>query len=335
MAQLVPAQGQRRLPVNGTTQAGGETMNGTRTVLAMVAAAVLALPSAAMADWPMYGHDLANTRNAGDEGPAPDQVASLKPAWTFKADEGDFTGTPAVAGGVVVAGDHGGVVYGLDAVTGKKLWSQDVGAPVNGSAAIDLDAHGGPTAYVPVAQPDAPHLVAFSLNDGTKRWDTVLTKQPGSSMYGSPAIWNGTLFVGTSGNNTDDSTARGSVLAIDGATGTIRWRTYTVPEGRDGAAVWSTPAIDTATGRLYVGTGNNYHEPTTDTGDAMLALDAGTGRILSHFQATAGDSFSGGDNPLGGPDHDFGASPNLFTAADGRALVGEGQKSGVYWALDR
>lgn len=309
-------------------------MNGTKAVVALMAIA-MAVPAAARADWPMYGHDLSNTRNAGGEGPARPEIASLKKAWEFKASEGDFTGTPAVAGGVVVAGNHGGKVYGLDAVTGKQLWSHDVGAPVNGSAAIDLAAHGGPAAYVPVAQPDAPHLVAFSLRDGAKRWDTVLTKQAGSSMYGSPAIWNGTIFVGTSGNNTDDSTARGSMLAIDGASGAIRWQTYTVPPDRDGAAVWSTPAIDTATGRLYVGTGNNYHEPATETGDAILAMDAGTGAILGHFQATPGDTFSGGDNPAGGPDHDFGASPNLFTGADGRALVGDGQKSGVYWALER
>lgn len=154
-------------------------------------------------------------------------------------------------------------------------------------------------------------------------------------MYGSPALWNGTLFVGTSGNNTDDSTARGSVLAIDGASGAIRWQTYTVPPGADGAAVWSTPAIDTATGRLYVGTGNNYHQPVTENGDAMLAMDAGTGAILAHYQATPGDSFSGGDNPAGGPDYDFGASPNLFTGPDGRDMVGEGQKSGIYWTLER
>src|SRR5207237_6128511 len=40
------------------------------------------------------------------------------------------------------------------------------------------------------------------------------------------------------------------------------------------------------------------------------------------------------DNPAG-PDYDFGASPNLFTAPNGQLLVGAGQKSGTYWAFDR
>lgn len=35
-----------------------------------------------------------------------------------------------------------------------------------------------------------------------------------------------------------------------------------------------------------------------------------------------------------GPDFDFGSGPNLFRLASGRWLVGIGQKSGVYWALD-
>jgi hypothetical protein len=56
--------------------------------------------------------------------------------------------------------------------------------------------------------------------------------------------------------------------------------------------------------------------------------------MLGGFQATANDTFAA-DNPAGGPDYDFGASPNLFAAADGRKLVGEGQKSGTYWTLDR
>src|SRR5205807_1537720 len=124
------------------------------------------------------------------------------------------------------------------------------------------------------------------------------------------------------------------VVAIDEKTGRVRWQTFTVPPGSDGAGVWSTPAIDTATGRLYAGTGNNYHNPTTDTEDSIIALDAPTGAIVGKYQATSGDSFSLPDNPAG-PDFDFGASPNLIAGPGGQQLVGEGQKSGTYWALDR
>src|SRR4051794_3798943 len=307
---------------------------GAISVVAALAFAASVAAGPAYGDWPVYGHDLSNTRNAGGEGPAPADVPSLAKAWSFDSDTGDFTGTPVVADGVLVAGDQGGTIYGLDAVTGKKLWSHDAGAPITGSAAIDLAAPGGALAFVPIAEQGKPRLVALSLHDGTKRWEAVLTDQEASSVFGSPVYWEGRVYIGTSGPNNDDSHARGSLVALDERTGALDWQTFTVPPGRDGAAVWSTPAIDTATGRLYVGTGNNYHEPTTDTGDAMLALDARSGAILAKYQATPGDSYAP-DNLTSGPDHDFGASANLFDGPDGTPLVGEGQKSGIYWALDR
>ncbi|MEA2427137.1 MAG: hypothetical protein QOF37_765 [Thermoleophilaceae bacterium] len=309
---------------------------GSSTAAAAIAcAALLALPASAAADWPVYGHDLANSRNAGGDGPPASHVGSLSRAWTFNAPLGDFTGTPAVAGGVVVAGTYDGSIYALDAVAGKVLWSKHVDAPVNGSAAIDLGAPGGAAVYVAVAKLGAPRLMALSLSSGATRWETVLTSQANSSVYGSPVFWKGKLYIGTSGPNNDDARARGSLVALDEGTGKVKWQTFTVPPGADGAAVWSTPAIDVATGRLYVGTGNNYHAPTTDMEDSILAMDAATGQILGHYQATNGDSFSAVDNPTGGPDYDFGASPNLFDGPNGRRLVGEGQKSGTYWALDR
>lgn len=300
---------------------------------ALMGAVLLAVPAAAAAGWRLYGHDLSNSRNAKAAGPSPGQVRSISKAWTFKSPTGDFTGTPVISHGVLVAGDNGGTVYALSAATGKLLWSKKVGAPVNGSAAIDPHAGHGGAVYVPVAQPGGPRLVALSLKHGRTRWDATLTKQDSSSVFGSPVYWRGKVFIGTSGPNSDDSTARGSVVAIDRDTGAVRWRTFTVPPGADGAAVWSTPAIDKATGRLYVGTGNNYHAPATAAEDSILALRTGTGRIVGHFQATAGDVFSP-DNPAG-PDLDFGASPNLFTGPGGKKLVGEGQKSGTYWALSR
>jgi polyvinyl alcohol dehydrogenase (cytochrome) len=122
-------------------------------------------------------------------------------------------------------------------------------------------------------------------------------------------------------------------VALAEASGHVRWRTFTVPPGHDGGGVWSTPAIDTVTGRLYVGTGNAYHQPAADTTDSMMVLNASTGAILGHFQGTSGDTFAA-DDPLG-PDADFGASANLIAGPSGQSLVGEGEKNGTYWALDR
>jgi polyvinyl alcohol dehydrogenase (cytochrome) len=292
----------------------------------------LAVPPQATADWPLYGHDIANTRDGGTEGPVPADVPTLDRAWRFTSSS-DFTGTPVVADGLVVAGDFAGHVYAIDAVSGDLRWKHDLAQPINGSAAIDLHAPSGPTVYIPLQQVGSPRVAALSLRDGKVLWKTVLTHQPTSSVYGSPAVWKHNLYIGTSGPNGDNSTARGTVVSLKGATGAVRWRAYTVPPGDDGGAVWSTPAIDPATGTLYVGTGNAYHAPAANTTDAVLALDAATGQVLAHYQATPGDVF-GADNPLG-TDADFGASPNLFESSSGQKLVGMGAKDGNYYALDR
>jgi polyvinyl alcohol dehydrogenase (cytochrome) len=299
-------------------------------------AVLFVFPALAMGDWPTYGHDLSNSRDANGDGPAASGVASIHQAWAFKSPNGDFTGTPVVAGGILVAGTNLGSIFALDAVTGKVRWSKEVGQPINGSAAIDPNAHGGGVALVPIAQVGDPQLLALSLRDGSVQWKAALSNQPSSTkadVYASPVYWKGAVYIGTSGPNGDGSTARGSVVALDEATGKLRWRTFTVPPGDDGGPVWSTAAIDPATERLYVGTGNAYHAPAADTTDSIMALNAATGQILGHFQAIADDTFSP-SNPAGA-DLDFGSSPNLLQAPNGQALVGEGNKNGTYYALDR
>lgn len=79
----------------------------------------------------------------------------------------------------------------------------------------------------------------------------------------------------------------------------------------------------------------------------MMALDLDTGAIkwanrLQGYDAwTVACSSGGTTNPNcpdpAGPDYDFGQGPMLFTAnASGtsRQLLGAGQKSGIFWALD-
>lgn len=307
-----------------------------RTCALLIAFALFVPAAAGASDWPSYGKDLANSRNGGTDGPSPSQVTSLSQAWRFDTSDGDFTGTPVVAAGTLVIGSSGGSIYALNKATGQPLWSRDVNQSINGTAAIVPDPrspHGG-LLYEPIARTGSPHLLALGLRDGAVVWDTVLTDQPTSNAFGSPTVWNGTVYMGTSADSGDNSTARGSLVALDAKSGRVKWRTFMVPPGSDGGPVWSTPAVDPATGRVYVGTGNAYHPPAAPNTDSIVALDAKSGTILGHFQATPNDVFSGNGNPAG-QDADFGASPNLLTGPGGQALVGEGQKNGVYWALDR
>ncbi|WP_246111133.1 PQQ-binding-like beta-propeller repeat protein [Terrabacter aerolatus] len=163
-------------------------------------------------------------------------------------------------------------------------------------------------------------------------------------------------------------TFRGSMLALDLVTGRILWKTYLTPEGFPGVAVWgSSPAIDTKRGSVYIATGNNYDAPQSvltcvaaagsnadaqaaclpadDHFDSILALDLRTGAVKWATRALPFDAWTVScifGNPANcpqpsGPDYDFGQAPALFSVSVSgkpRDLVGAGQKSGDYWALD-
>jgi polyvinyl alcohol dehydrogenase (cytochrome) len=160
---------------------------------------------------------------------------------------------------------------------------------------------------------------------------------------------------------------RGSIVALDEKSGAMRWKTFDMPDnggqvgGYSGGAIWQPPAIDPKRGMLFAGTGNNYTAPAAveacqnatptancsaadDFFDTALALDLKSGQIKWSKKLQSIDTFTGtcgfgaGRPTPGNPncpvpdsqDFDFGgAGPNLVGN-----IVGFGQKSGIYWALD-
>src|SRR3712207_5647110 len=68
----------------------------------VVALAAAAMPAPAAADWLIYGKDLANSRNAGTDGPSAAQVPNMEQEWRFDAPTGDFTGTPVTSKGLLI-----------------------------------------------------------------------------------------------------------------------------------------------------------------------------------------------------------------------------------------
>ena len=245
--------------------------------------------------------------------------------------------TPAISGDTLVIGNQGpfgggGKVLGIDKNTGALRWATQVedhpAAIITQSATI----HAG-VVYIGVASQE-------------EALSAVVPDYPCCSF-------------------------RGSMAALDLRTGKVLWKTWTAPEGYSGTAVWgSSPAIDTRRGSVYIATGNNYSVPpdvlqcvadhvgnpdatraclaADDFFDAIMALDLRTGQIRWATRALPYDAwtvdcipfFGDGDNcpEPAGPDYDFGQAPALFQARDARGrnqdLVGAGQKSGKYWALD-
>jgi polyvinyl alcohol dehydrogenase (cytochrome) len=247
--------------------------------------------------------------------------------------------TPAVTGNKVIVGTQGSILAGggpggkmlaFDKFTGALLWS------------TQLD----------------PHFAAIITQSATVFGGRVFVGVA-SQEEALAAFVPGYVL-----------SFRGSMLALDVDTGEILWKTLMAPPGYTGNAVWgSAPAIDTKRGQLYIATGNNYSVPpavlacvaahtdpveraaclpANDYFDSIMALDMRTGAIRWATRALPYDAWTVdcipffGDGDLcpdpAGPDYDFGQAPALYSAKDGKGrpveLVGAGQKSGQYWAVD-
>jgi polyvinyl alcohol dehydrogenase (cytochrome) len=240
---------------------------------------------------------------------------------------------PAVVGNVVYVGDqNGGNLSAVNATTGAPIWTTRV------------DAH--PFAILTAG----PLVVNGVVYQGVASAEEGVATDP----------------------NYPCCTFRGSIVALNASNGAILWKTYTVPDnggvpgGYSGGAVWgTTPAYDAASNTLFATTGNNYTVPQTvkdceaaggtasacldpaDHIDSVLALNAATGAIkwatgtqgFDDWNVSCIPGFDPHNCPSNpGPDYDFGSGPNLFTIknASGKKqlVVGAGQKSGQYWALD-
>jgi polyvinyl alcohol dehydrogenase (cytochrome) len=286
--------------------------------------------AAAGAGWPVYGHDLANSRlNPHETQIDPSTVARLTPGWTMDGLVG-VTGTPTVVADVAFFGDWSGSVRSVEVATGDQRWATSIGGMVVGAPAVDADA---------VYAATGNKLFRLARATGAVQWQVETNEHPLSQISASPVVVDGLVLQGTASAEVvlprDEYTFRGTIGAYDVATGREVWRLYTTPGDATsgaGAGIWSTPAVDMDRGLLYVGSGNTYAAPTAPLADSILAVDYRTGEVRWSTQFTNPDVFSAG-NP-GGKDADVGASPNLWTSG-GRDLVGAGDKAGSYHALDR
>ena len=287
-------------------------------------------------EWPLYGYDLNGSKASTAAGLDAQSAASLAPLWQVST-EGPVSATPVIAAGVVYAGSYDGNLYAFDLYSGESVWTYATGAAVpEPNLGIDLGITGSAAvAAGMVYVGDAAAVVhAVDAATGAAIWTNPVETQPNASIWSSPIVWDGLLYIGVA-SIAKEVGFRGSVVALDVATGEVAWQTYMVPEGADGAGVFAVPAIDTERGVLYVGTQNAYSPNPAPYGDpiSIVALDAATGETVWVFNAPPGGGETAPVDDVG-----FSASPNLFTATiDGveRDLVGEGQKSGDYWALDR
>src|SRR5262245_58626663 len=77
-------------------------------------------------DWPMFGQNRANTAaNEAESNISTRNASQLKPKWTLTTG-GDVSARAAVVNGVVYFPDWGGILWAVNADTGRVIWSHQL-----------------------------------------------------------------------------------------------------------------------------------------------------------------------------------------------------------------
>lgn len=305
------------------------------------------------------GYDSENTRNALSIIDS-ENVSQLRLNFTY-ANEGvtEIRGASAVTAQAIffIAGDE---LLAINRDSGCRYWrhANTQGNAAFRSAAVVLvwENEGTPVVFVGDYQ---GNVHAINALDGSLLWQTFAgTNAAMHFITGGMQYHDGMLIVPISSKEVVAGaflpgpccTSHGMLVALDASSGERMWEYHTTAEadqiiepgqrvGPSGAPVWSAPTIDRERNSVYFGTGQNYTEPTTNTSDAIIALDLATGAVKWIFQATANDAWNYACQYMivlrcpvpEGDDLDFGAAPILL--ADGGAIIA-GDKGGVVYSIN-
>ena len=315
-------------------------------VLVIITAGALSILSrqraaqAASGDWPTFLFD--STRpgfNGAETIINPQTAPNLKVHWK-RANSSTISAEPVEANGMLYWGSWDGVEHASRLSDGTDVWTDQLGTSigscvtspygVTSTATIATEVIGGVSTPVDyVGGGGNATFYALDANTGAVIWQTQLSSQAGAYIWSSPALYNGSVYVGLSSLN-GCPLVQGALVQLDAVSGAIQHTFNTVPNGCIGGSVWSSPTIDPNLGIVYVSTGNGGSCSTTETlTEALLALNATDLSLLGSWQVPKVQELRDGD---------FGATPTLFSATIGGTLhqmVGLINKNGIYYAFDR
>ena len=318
-------------------------------------------------DWNGWGVDSASDRYQREPGLTAADVPRLTLKWAFGFEgEASAAAQPAIVGESVFVGSASGRVYALGLEDGCQHWVFKADGGVRGGIVVGPTSTGAASTTTTALFFGDQRATAYALDlGGQLKWKKKLDDHRAARITGTPALHNGRLYVPVSSG--EEATAgvatygcctfRGSIVALDAATGEQIWKTYTIADepkpttrnsagtqlyGPAGGAVWSVPTVDAQTSTLFIATGDAYTNPAAPTTDAVIALDMATGAVKWSRQITAKDAWNmacGSNDPRNCPqdpglDSDFGQPPMLVNLPGGRRILVLGQKSGVVHGLD-
>ena len=328
------------------------------------------LPNPASApQWNGWSTDAANHRfqSTAAAGIRAQDVPRLRLKWAFGFPAGvSANAEPAIVAGRVFVGSDNGFFYSLDAISGCVYWSFDVGSTVRGAATVAPITGQAAARYAVYFGDGRANVYALDARSGALLWKHRVDEHFVARITAGPRFYKGKLLVPVSSSEgfsagTPDypcCTARGSLVALAGGTGRQIWKAWVIAEepkpyatqpngvvlsGPSGGSVWNTPTVDPRRHAVYFGTGDAWAAPSTETTDAIMAVDIDDGRVLWTHQVTAEDVHLGGCNgpelsaacpKINGPDMDIGNSPILLSPPGGARLLLVGTKAADVLAVD-
>lgn len=296
-------------------------------------------------EWPDRDEALGIRNQHADKGGQINSISvgGLSAVWKIVVDD-LVSHTPLVQDERVYFADWGGRVYAADSRSGELMWQSELSTPQRtwpwhgfaGTGVLVEDR-----LYEASVEGD---LFAIDQQTGNLIWQKRFVEQENAGNLSDLLYYDGLIYIGVqsvsegldAGFEDFEPIFRGNVVAIDAKTGDIAWRTYMVEPPQNGAAVWSSFALDPTLNAIYFTTSNNYTGQASLTSDAIISLDAKTGEFRWAQQTTPGDVWTPAV-PIGA-DYGYGAGAQLVEATiDGRrrALVASGQKSGYFHVFDR
>eukprot|EP00038_Savillea_parva_P012083 m.202138 g.202138 ORF g.202138 m.202138 type:complete len:414 (-) comp21684_c0_seq1:353-1594(-) len=233
--------------------------------------------TALLVPWP--GHANATIRIQGSEDGHVRAFDAASGALVWDVDLGsEVDGTAVVNpvnGSEVIVGADDGQLYCLAIATGNRCGTFPSCGTMDSQPAVDPNASTlFFTCYIMTIDPGKRNtgaIYAVDAASGATQWKIV-------DAVGPPMFVNGVVYVGL---------ANGSVVALDPATGTSRWRNDNLPHASE---FFGVLVFDASRGLLYGG----------NLGGMVVALEAATGKVV--WSVDAGGPIANNFGPALAPD---------------------------------
>jgi alcohol dehydrogenase (cytochrome c) len=299
-----------------------------------------------IADWIAYNRTLEGNRGSPLADIDTTNVSQLRPICSFDLGErASFQTGPVVVGGTMYL-TTAERTYAVDAASCQLRWKHIY--EYRPRPDFDLKVNRG-VAYAGgrlFRGTNDGRLLALDARTGEELWNVVagdVTK--GETFPAAPIAWRDLVFIGNAGG--DNFGVIGRMMAFDARTGGRVWSLQLIPEAgeanrtwppstevipRAGGATWTSYALDTISGSLFLATGNSAPDFLAEARPganlytySVVELEPHLGTLKRSRQLLPGDNH----------DWDMAAAPSLITTRSGQRLVVQGGKDGYLYAIDR